>query len=276
MEQRTDNMRVVKSQLSHCLALFDAMSDAGRDHRLTDLAARLDMPKSSVQRLLDHLTDEGWVEQEEATGQYRLTMRLAVLGQRYMQSAGIADATQGLLERVARETAELVRLTVVDQDQLVWIGSAQGAPAGLLYQPSMGGRIVSYATANGKVWLSTLTDEAACAIALRDGLGQRRTNVGPKALGTIEAFCAELAAIRARGYAVADEEAEPGVAAIAVAIREPNGGMALGTTSVAGPIVRLPRERHAEIALALRQAAEELARIWPLARGGMSERRRAR
>ena len=83
------------------------------------------------------------------------------------------------------------------------------------------------------------------------------------------------------GYAVADEEAEPGVAAIAVAIREPNSGMALGTTSVAGPIVRLPRERHPEIALALRQAAEELARIWPLARtppaqGAITEKRSAR
>ena len=281
MEQRTDNMRVVKSQLSHCLALFDAMSDAGHDHRLTDIAAQLDMPKSSVQRLLDHLMDEGWVEQEEATGQYRLTMRLAVLGQRYMHSAGIADATQGLLERVARETSELVRLTVVGQDQLVWIGSAQGAPAGLLYQPSMGGRIVSYATANGKAWLSTLTDEEACTIALRDGLGQKRNNVGPKALGTIEAFCAELATVRLRGYAVADEEAEPGVAAIAVAIREPRGGGVLGTTSVAGPIVRLPRERHPEIALVLRQAAEELARIWPLTRkapvqGEVTEKRSAR
>ena len=174
MEQRTDNMRVVKSQLSHCLALFDAMSDAGHDHRLTDIAAQLDMPKSSVQRLLDHLMDEGWVEQEEATGQYRLTMRLAVLGQRYMHSAGIADATQGLLERVARETSELVRLTVVGQDQLVWIGSAQGAPAGLLYQPSMGGRIVSYATANGKAWLATLEPERALEVARAGGLGTVR------------------------------------------------------------------------------------------------------
>jgi len=259
-------MRVVKPQISHCLALFEAMSDAGRDHRLTELAARLDCPKSSVQRLLDHLVGEGWVEQDAATGQYRLTLRLAVLGQRYMQSAGIADATQGLLDRVAREVGELVRLTVVDQSQLVWIGSAQGAPAGLLYQPSMGGRIVSYATANGKAWLATLSDEEACAIALGEGLGRANPNVGPKAVATIDALRCDLADVRRLGHATALEEAEAGVAAVAVAIRDPQTGAALGTTSVAGPVVRLPPDRRVAIAGVLGQAAQELARIWPLTR----------
>ena len=216
MELCTVSMRVVKSQLSHCLSLFEAMSEAGRGHRLTDLAERLDMPKSSVQRLLDHLIGEGWAEQDPATGHYALTLRLAVLGQRYMQSAGIADATQGILDRVARATGELARLTVVDHAQLVWIGSAQGAPAGLVYQPSMGERIVSFATANGKAWLATLPDEEASAIALKDGLGRNPSPVGPKAITTLDGLLENLAEVRARGFAIADQEAESGVAAVAV------------------------------------------------------------
>lgn len=274
MELCTDSMRVVKSQLSHCLSLFEAMAEAGRSHRLTDLAERLDMPKSSVQRLLDHLIGEGWAEQDAATGQYRLTLRLAVLGQRYMQSAGIADVTQGILDRVARETGELARLTVVDQQQLVWIGSAQGAPAGLMYQPSMGGRIVSFATANGKAWLATLTDEAASAIALKDGLGRKPANIGPKAIMTLEALRQDLETVRARGFALADEEAEPGVAAIAVAIRDPVSGQALGTTSIAGPVVRLPAERHEAVVRRLQAAAQELAQVWPLGEAVRLQERR--
>ena len=261
-------MRVVKSQLSHCLSLFEVMSEAGRAHRLTDLAERLDMPKSSVQRLLDHLIDEGWATQDTATGQYALTLRLAMLGQRYMQSAGIADATQGILDRVAREASELARLTVVDQSQLVWIGSAQGATAGLRYQPSMGGRIVSYATANGKAWLATLSDEAASTIALRDGLGTPGGPVGPNALLTIEGLLRDLALVRRRGFALADEEAEPGVAAVAVAIRDGASGRALGTASIAGPLVRLPLARREAVARLLTAAAQDLARVWPLGQTG--------
>lgn len=269
-------MRVVKSQLAHCLALFEVMSDARRDHRLTDLAEALEMPKSSVQRLLDHLIGEGWVAQDEGTGHYRLSLRLAVLGQRYMQSAGIADATQGILERVARETGELVRLTVVDQEQLVWIGSAQGAPAGLLYQPSMGGRIVAHATANGKAWLATLSDEEACRIALGEGLGRVAAQVGPNAMTTLDDFRADLRRVRERGYAIANEEAEAGVAAISVAVRDPHSGVALGTTSVAGPVVRLPHERRPAIAALIATAALELARVWPMRRASSAHPMRAR
>lgn len=259
-------MRVVKSQLAHCLALFDVMADARASYRLTDLALRLDMPKSSTQRLLDHLIAEGWVTQDSGTGQYALSLRLAVLGQRFMQTAGITDACQSILDQAARDTRELVRLTVVDQNRLVWIASAQGAPAGLVYQPSMGGRIVSYATANGKVWLSTLSDEEACAIALADGLGRADAATGPKAIRTIEALLAELAAVRARGHATAQEEGEAGIAALAVAITDPGDGRTLGTTSVAAPMQRLPAARQQAALTVLKAAAAELARVWPFSR----------
>ncbi|GAB4166826.1 MAG: IclR family transcriptional regulator [Thalassobaculales bacterium] len=266
MELCTDNMRVVKSQLSHCLELLGLLADQARGARLTDLAVALDMPKSSMQRLLDHLATEGWVEQDAATDHYRLTLRLAVLGQRYLQSAGIADATQGILERLARETRELVRLTVLDRDRLVWIGSAQGAPPGLVYQPSMGQPIVSYATANGKAWLATLSEEEASRIALAEGLGDpRAAPLGPRALVTLQGLLADLAEVRRRGFAVAEEEAEPGVAAVAVAIRDPLTGRTLGTTSAAGPLMRLPPAERPRIAATLAEGARELARVWPSA-----------
>ena len=130
MEQCPIIMRVVKSQLSHSLGVLALLADSGRGARLTDIATQLEQPKSSVQRLLQQLSDEGWVEQAVDTGQYRLTLRMAVLGQRYLQSIGIADATQGLLDGIARKTRELARLTIVDADSLVWIGSAQGSTTG--------------------------------------------------------------------------------------------------------------------------------------------------
>lgn len=261
-------MRVVKSQLSHSLRALALLAEAGRGARLTDLAARLDAPKSSVQRLLRQLGQEGWIEQDGETGRYRLTFRVAALGQRYLQAVGMADAIEAVLSALARRTRELARLTIVDHDRLVWIGSAQGAPPGLMYQPAMGGRIVSYATANGKAWLATLPEEEALRIARADGLGRgaARVAVGPNAHRTVAALRRDLAAIRARGYATSDQEAEAGVAAVAVAIVDRVTGAALGTTSVAGPLVRLPAKRHAALARELKIAAAELARIWP-ARG---------
>lgn len=268
MEQCPISMRVVKSQLSHSLAALALLAEAERGVRLTEIAGRLDVPKSSMQRLLQQLSDEGWVEQDAETGYYRLTFRLAVLGQRYLQSIGIADATQAILSELARRTRELARLTVVDNDRLVWIGSAQGAPPGLMYQPAMGGHIVSYATANGKAWLSTLPDATVERIVSGEGLGARvpAYQLGPNAHRTLAALRRDLATVRARGYALSDQEAEPGVAALAVAILDPATGRVQGTTSIAGPIVRLSRRRHAELVRELRAAAGELSRSWPVKR----------
>lgn len=265
MEQCPINMRVVKSQLSHSLGALALLAEAGRGARVTDLAERLEAPKSSVQRLLQQLIDEGWVEQDADTGLYRLTFRIAALGQRYLQAVGMADASEAILTTLARRTRELARLTIVDRDRLVWIGSAQGAPAGLMYQPPMDGRIVSHATANGKAWLATLTDAEVERIVSREGLGARaeRSSVGPNAHKTLASLKRDLEAIRERGYATADEEAEPGVAALAVAVLDSSTGIAIGTTSVAGPLVRLPKRRHAELAREVGAAASELARIWP-------------
>lgn len=265
MEQCPISMRVVKSQLSHSLGALAFLAEAGRGARVTDLAERLEAPKSSVQRLLHQLIDEGWVEQDSETEQYRLTFRVAALGQRYLQAVGMADATEAILSALARRTRELARLTIVDRDRLVWIGSAQGAPAGLMYQPAMGERIVSHATANGKAWLATLGDAQVEAIVAREGLGSRGTSatVGPKAHRTLAALRRDLAHIRSRGYATADEEAEPGVAAVAVAVRDPSTGRTIGTTSVAGPLVRMPGKRLADLAHDVGLAATELAQVWP-------------
>jgi DNA-binding IclR family transcriptional regulator len=263
MEHCPINMRVVKSQLAHALAALSALSEVGHGIRLTDLAERLDVPKSSMQRLLQQLADEGWVEQDAASGFYRLTLRMPLLGQQFLHSLGIVEGAQAALEALARETKELARLTAIIDRRLVWVASAQGAPPGLMYQPAMSAPIVSYATANGKAWLATLPPSDAERIAVIDGLGRPSAAVGPNAHKSISALARDLAAIRKRGYALAEEEAEPGVTAIAVVVVDQPSGRPLGTTSIAGPVVRLPSRRYDPIARELQAAASALARVWP-------------
>ena len=58
---------------------------------------------------------------------------------------------------------------------------------------------------------------------------------GPNAIRSVKALMRELKATKRRGYGLAVNEAEPGVTALAAAIRSEEGGAALGTVSVAGP-----------------------------------------
>lgn len=258
-------MRVVKSQLSYCLDVLAELTEAGHGIGVSALAQKIDAPKSSCQRLLQQLIDEGWVEQDETSKLYRLTMRMPVLGQLFLTSLGVTDAVQALLGEIAQRTRELARLTVVEGERLVWIGSAQGADPGLMYQPAMETRIVSFATANGKAWLAGLDDKTAEQIAVREGINTPNPKgvTGPNALRSLKALREDLDTIRKRGYAVAIEEAEPGITAVACGIVDPQTDIILGTISIAGPSFRFPSERLGPLSQELKKAAIQIARILP-------------
>jgi IclR family acetate operon transcriptional repressor len=258
-------MRVVKSQLSYCLDVLAELTEAGHGIGVSTLAQKIDAPKSSCQRLLQQLMEEGWVEQDEATKLYRLTMRMPVLGQLFLTSLGVIDAMQAILSELARHSRELARLTVVEGDRLVWIGSAQGADPGLMYQPAMETRIVSFATANGKAWLACLDNKSADRIATQEGIGSRAPQgvAGPNAHRSLASLHRDLTTIRKRGYAVAIEEAEPGITAVARSIIDQGSGEVLGTISVAGPSFRFPTERYELIDRELIKSATQMAKILP-------------
>lgn len=247
-----------------CLSIIELLADGAGSMALGTISERLDLPKSGAHRLLATLVDLGWVEQDPETGFYRLTMRLAVLGQQFYVASGIPDICQPLLDRLARQSREFARLAVVDGDSLVWVAHAQGATGGLVYHPSLTSNTVPlYATASGKAWLATMKSEAAIQKIARTGF-KDADQYGPNVVRSIEALQREVKRAAQRGYGIASSEAEPGVTAIAAAICSTVDGKALGTVSVAGPSVRMTDARIQELAPLVRQCADELARLWPL------------
>lgn len=250
-----------------CLGIIELLADGAREMPLGEIAERLELPKSGAHRLLATLVELGWAVQDRGTGFYRLTMRLAVLGQRFYVASGVPDICQPLLDRLAGECREFARLAVVDGNSLVWIAHAQGATGGLglVYQPAdTTGPVPLFATASGKAWLATLsTDQAAQYVAL-DGGFEHADRYGPNVIRTIEALLRDLRTTARRGYGLALNEAEPGVTAIGAAIRSGPEGAAVGTVSIAGPTVRVNEARVRELAPLVVRCATELSALWPL------------
>ena len=123
-----------------------------------------------------------------------------------------------------------------------------------------------YATASGKSWLATLGSEEAVRNLLRNGGFDRVDQYGPNALRSIEALLPELRSTAARGYGLAVNEAEPGVTAIAAAVRTMPEGAAVGTVSIAGPTARISESRIRQMAPLVIQCAADLSSVWPLRR----------
>jgi DNA-binding IclR family transcriptional regulator len=207
----------------------------------------------------------GWVEQEPETGFYRLTLRLAIMGQRVLIGTRIPDVTRPILQKLAEESQELVRMAILEGDRsLSWVVYVQGRRTGLIYQPEMIGRVPLTVTSHGKAWLSTLPREEAMRIVREEGFPEPG-RFGPRAIQSIDAFAAALDETRARGWGMSYEEGDRGIAAIAAPIR-PSGPNtpAVATCSVAGPLMRFGAEDIVRNASLVMAAANEIAAIWPL------------
>lgn len=248
-----------------CLSIIELLAASASTMSLGEIAERLKLPKSATHRLLSTLIDVDWAEQDPETSFYRLTMRLATLGQQFYVATGIPDVCQPLLDRLAQECGDFARLSVVDGDSLVWVAHAQGATRGLLYQPSLNSNTVPlYATATGKAWLATLDAEQALQNLRKNGAFKYADRYGPNVIRSEEALLREIKATARRGYGLALNEAEPGVTAIAAAIRSASDACAVGTVSIAGPSVRMTEKRIRQIAPLVTNSAVEMARLWPL------------
>jgi DNA-binding IclR family transcriptional regulator len=250
-----------------CLGILELLAVGAGEMPLGEIAERLDLPKSGAHRLLSTLVELGWADQDEMTGFYRLTMRLAILGQRFYLASGLPDVCQPLLDRLAGECREFVRLAVVDGNALTWIAHAQGATGGLVYLPAEATASVPlFATASGKAWLATLSPEHAARRIVERGGFERADRYGPNVIRSMDALQRELRATARRGYGVALSEAEPGVSAVAAVIRSGADRAAVGTVSIAGPSVRVTERRVHELAPLVLQCAADLSSFWPLRR----------
>jgi IclR family transcriptional regulator, acetate operon repressor len=251
-----------ESLVKRCLRVVELMAEDASAMRLGEIAAKLKLAKSGCHRLLSLMEDAGWIEQDKDTGFYRLTLKLAVVGQLFFIATHIPDICQPVLERLAAQTQALARLALVEGKGMTWVSHAQGAQTGLLYQPAQAARVPLHATATGRCYLASLPVDEAVSLTIRAGFGQAE-KMGPRAIRTVEHLLAELEVVRQRGWALNDEEVERGVRAVAAPVRGRNDAV-VAAVALAGPALHLSDERIPELVRLTIDAANDMAALWPL------------
>lgn len=245
--------------MERTLAILELLTNHPGGLPVGTLAEALDMPVSAAHRLLKELSQFGYVRQLRSQGDYALTIKMAALGLSFLGKAGVTDVAQPILDRLAAQSGELVRLSVVDYPDLVWVGVAQGATTGLRYDPGREQGVVVHlaSSAGGRAWLSALSDETALELVAAQGV-KPPFEGGPDIPHTIAEVLGILKQTRERGYAVAVNSYLAGMAAMAVPVHRPDGGDPIGCLSIAGPAVRVTSERMETLKPLLLDAAAEI------------------
>jgi DNA-binding IclR family transcriptional regulator len=243
--------------LERTLGILELLSQHGEGLELAAIADQLDIPRSGTHRLLSDLVRLGYVRQARGHGDYLLTTKLVSMGLSYLSHSGIVDIAQPLLNGLAEVSGELVRLSVVDGERLTWVARAQGARQGLRYDPDMGSDARLSCSSSGWALLSTLSDDEAMALLVKQGLGQPE-DFGPAAPTSLQAVIEAVQATRARGYSITTDTYSIGLSAISAPVRFA-GQPAFGVLTIAGPTVRFNPEKMDALSAELLSTAQQLA-----------------
>ena len=205
--------------IARAAALLRALEHQTDGMSLGQLAKAVELPRSTVQRIVDALDKEGFVIAASAASGVRLGPALLALAA--ATRFHIAEAARQTLEALAKECGETVDLSLADQDKVVFIDQVAGRHR-LAAVSAVGLSFPMHSSANGKAVLAAMNDAEIAKLRQRMRLGA----VTPNTITSWDALERELAAIRKTGLAFDREENSLGISAVAMAIRSPSGELA--------------------------------------------------
>ena len=197
------------------LACFDADRPS---MSLTEVATAAGLARPTARRLLLTLEELGFVR--SSAGAFSLTPKVLTLGMAYVGALGLWDIARPHLEALVARTGESSSMAQLDGSDIVYVARV-AVPKLIALRVEIGTRFPAVQTSQGKVLLAALSPEqleATLAEPSRAGL--------PPYIGRSEERLAdELTEVRARGWALADEELAPGVRSVAVPVRDATGAV---------------------------------------------------
>jgi IclR family acetate operon transcriptional repressor len=216
--------------------LLDALADGG-ELGTNELARRTGLTPSTVSRQLGTLTESGLVEHVQATGRYRLGIRVVRLANAVLARLDVRAVARPHLEELVEETGETATLSVAGDEDAVTVDFVPSAHY-VQHVTQLGRPSVAHATSAGKVML---------AFAGRPLPPPPLRRFTPRTITDPAALALELDRVRRQGYAEAVEEREVGLSAVAAPVFG-SGGELAAIVALQGPIARFGR---AEIETAL-------------------------
>ena len=220
--------------VERAVALLDALADGSAELGTNELARRTGLHPSSVSRLLATLTAAGLVEHVEASGRYRLGLRLLDLGNAVLARLDLREVARPHLHALVEATGETATLSAPGDPDAFTVDFVQSASS-VQSVARLGRPSVAHATATGKVAL------AYGGVALPSGRLERftaRTKVDRAELD------AEVEQVRGRGWARALGEREDELNALAAPIRGSRGELA-AILGLQGPASRFGEQAMA-------------------------------
>ena len=215
--------------LERGLDILEMIEAESGDIGVRELARRLGLSPTIVQRLVSSLAVRGYIEKNLETSRYRLGHRSMILGASGERGVDYAATARRELDRLAHEHHLNGFVAVLRGGRAIYLLAVQ-AESPVAIRVSLGSEMPLHSTAAGKVLLASLDDGEARKLVGRAKLAA----ITPHTITDPAALIASLAKVRRQGYATVVEENIPGVLSVGAPITD-RGGNVVAALSVAFP-----------------------------------------
>ncbi|HWG85291.1 MAG TPA: IclR family transcriptional regulator [Deinococcales bacterium] len=239
--------------VERALQLIEVVAKSRTPLSVTDIARALDLAPSTIHRLLQTLGAQGYVMQYEDSKRYGVGRGMSEIGRAMLLRHDLAQRSRPHLEKLAEQSGETANLAALYGTSVIYLAQVESSSL-IRVSGGLGYAAPLHASAVGKVYLADFNDEMLADVITIAGLEAYTANT----IRDMEALRKELALIRERGYAVDDEEREPGVRCIAAPVRG-SSGMVVSAVSISGLASRVTPERVPELAAVVALTAARLS-----------------
>lgn len=240
--------------LSRGLSVLSILSESSSPLTLTELSDQLHLSKSSIQRLAFTLQQLGYLNRDEETKKYQLGQKVLSFGFSAMKNLDIRRVALPLLEKASKEIGENVNLAILEETEIVYIERIKTQQI-LNINLNVGSRLPVYCTSMGKVMLAFLHEDRLEGILERIEFKP----LTPYTISNEKHFRRELKKVRARGYAVSNEELSLGLRSVAAPVRNFTGGV-IAAVNTGVLSMRIPlRKLETVLAKKIVETAEKIS-----------------
>lgn len=240
--------------IERAISILKAFSADEPEFGVVQLSRRLDLPKSTVFRLLNALQQGGLISQNQESGKYRLGLDLITLANNALAYTDLQRIARPFLRWLADELEETVNLSILDRTEVINIEQFVSPGRLVIRVGWVGRRMPAHAVSSGRAILAFMPEEDLGRI-LEGPLSAHTSNT----ITDREELLNELAQIRKQGYAATFEEFEVGLNAVSAPIRNHEAHI-VASVSVSGPAYRITRDRVPEIAAQVVRTTHQIAR----------------
>ena len=250
---KKDKSEYIIQAVSHALDLLEQFHGDVDELGVTELSKRLKLHKNNVFRLLATLESRGYIEQNRATENYRLGLKSLELGQTFIKQMGLLRQAKPILEKLVAECNETSYVAIFKEGYIVYLDVVE-TDLTVRVVSRVGSRLPAHCTAAGKIHLAFMSEEEIEAVLPAELKEYTPTTITDRA-----ALKKELQEVTEKGYAIDNEELDPGVRCVAAPIRDYTRRI-VGAVSISGPSMRLGDARiEKELVPLVLDAGEELS-----------------